>query len=124
MKTAYNLALHPPAPFLTVRLHDPTTDVMLTLPAKVDTGADVSAVPVTMVEQLHLASAGEFVVEAFDGARTRMTAYDIALDAAQLHLTGIPAITFAEEYVLLGRDVLNALRLLLDGPALSVEILP
>jgi hypothetical protein len=123
MKIAYNPTLHPPAPFLTIRLYSPTTGVVLTLPAKIDTGADVTAVPANIVEQLQLASASAFLVEAFDGTQARMIAYDIALDVAQLHLTDIPAITFAEEYVLLGRDVLNALRLLLDGPALSLEVL-
>jgi len=33
------------------------------------------------------------------------------------------AVAISIDYVLLGRDVLNHLRLLLDGPALTLEIL-
>jgi hypothetical protein len=39
-----------------------------------------------------------------------------------LNVTGLLVIGFAEDYVLLGRDVLNRLRVVLDGPELMAEI--
>jgi hypothetical protein len=47
--------------------------------------------------------------------------YNLQID--QLRVNGLLVIGFAEDYVLLGRDVLNRLRILLDGPALTAEIL-
>jgi hypothetical protein len=68
--------------------------------------------------------ADEIEVEGYDGRRATLYCYDVILYVDQLHVAGLSVIAFTEDYVLLGRDVLNLLKLLLDGPALSVEILP
>ncbi len=55
---------------------------------------------------------------------SRLTpAYDIIIRVAQFKLVGLPVVAFSADSILLGRDVLNLLRLLLDGPALTLEIL-
>ena len=67
--------------------------------------------------------AGEIEVEGYDSRRATIRAYDVNLQVDQLSVNGLLVIGFAEDYVLLGRDVLNRLRILLDGPALTTEIL-
>ena len=124
MKTSYNTALTPPAPYLSVRIANLTDSVQSpVVPAKVDTGADVTAIPAAFVDQYDLVPAGEFQVEGYDGHTTTRYCYDVVLRVAQVRVVGLPVITFSADYVLLGRDVLNFLRLLLDGPALVLEIL-
>ncbi len=51
------------------------------------------------------------------------SSYDVNLQIDRLHVNGLLVIGFAEDYVLLGRDVLNRLRLPLDGPAQTTELL-
>ena len=91
--------------------------------AKLDTGADLTAIPTALIERLHLMPAGEIEVEGYDSRRATVRAYDVSLEIDQLNVAGLLVIGFAEDYVLLGRDVLNRLRILLDGPALTTEIL-
>jgi len=120
----YDTSLVPPAPFLAAHVSDPTGSAESPLiPAKVDTGADVTAIPANLVSQLNLVPASEVEVEGYNGHRATLACYDITLRVAHLRVVGLSVITFSEDYILLGRDVLNLLRLLLDGPALSLEIL-
>ena len=124
MKASYDTSLLPPAPFLPVQLASlAERSESVTVQAKLDTGADLTAIPITLIEQLRLMPAGEIEVEGYDRHRATIRAYDVNLQVDQLRVNGLLVIGFAEDYVLLGRDVLNHLRLLLDGPALTTEIL-
>lgn len=125
MKAPYNSALIPPAPFLPVRISNLADNSgALSIPAKIDTGADVTAIPARLIESLRLAPAGEIEVEGYDSRRAALYCYDVVLHVDQLRVVGLSVIAFTEDYVPLGRDVLNLLKILLDGPALSVETLP
>jgi len=124
MKIPYNADLMPPAPFLTVRVSNLLErPEPIALPALLDTGADLTAIPVSLVAQLGLSPAGELAVEGYDGRSLNLISYDITLHVAHVHLVGLQVVPFSESYVLLGRDALNLLRLLLDGPDLSLQVL-
>ncbi len=124
MKASYDTSLLPPAPFLPVRLASLADhSESITVQAKLDTGADLTVIPTVLIERLHLMPAGEIEVEGYDSRRATIRAYDVNLQVDQLSMVGLLVIGFAEDYVLLGRDVLNRLRVLLDGPALTTEIL-
>ncbi len=124
MRVSYDTSWLPAAPVVPVRLaslaeHSET----ITAQAKLDTGADLTAIPYALIERLRLMPAGEIEVEGYDSRRATILAYDVSLQVDQLSVNGLLVIGFAEDYVLLGRDVLNRLRVLLDGPALTTEIL-
>ena len=124
MKASYDTSLLPPAPFLPVQLTSLVDhSESVTVQAKLDTGADLTAIPTTVIERLRLMPAGEIEVEDYDSRRATSRAYDVNLQVDQLNVNGLLVIGFAEDHVLLGRDVLNRLRILLDGPALTTEIL-
>ena len=81
-----------------------------------DTGADVSLLPRSLVASLTSPDAKQYELEAFDG--TKSTAPAIT---AELQLLGK---SFRGQFLLiegwhgvLGRNVLNNLSLLLDGPS-------
>jgi predicted aspartyl protease len=125
MKASYDTSWLPAAPFLPVQLASLAEHAAeIAVQARLDTGADLTAIPYALIERLHLMPAGEIEVEGYDSRRATIRAYDVNLQVEQLSVNGLLVIGFAEDYVLLGRDVLNRLRILLDGPALTTEILP
>ena len=114
----------PPAPFVTVRVrHLVYQERVQELRAKLDTGADVSSIPEATAATLGLREAARLFATGFDGRITQVALYAAQIDlpngqSVQLNVAGIPS-----DYALLGRDILNQLRLLLDGPAHTLEIL-
>ena len=83
----------------------------------IDTGADATLLPSNAVEQLGIAieEDSDFEVQAFDGEIKRLK-----LAKLELYILGKK---FAGEYLLvdraigiLGRNILNNVRILLDGP--------
>ena len=126
MKFEYDdITNDPPAPFLSIRISHPARpDAPLDLRAKVDTGADISALPNDIVNALRLAPSGELRVAGYDGQPTTVTVYAARVTLPDGQRGRLNVLTVPTEYALLGRDLVNHLRLLLDGPAHTLEVLP
>ncbi len=63
MKAAYDTTFDPPAPFLPIRMSNLTDTLELqSVVAKVDTGADITAIPARLIGQLSLMPAGEILI--------------------------------------------------------------
>jgi len=120
----YATQLTPPAPFVTVGLRCPTTGHWLdAVPAQVDTAADRTVVPDTAVAALHLVPDGHALFQGFAGELVELPIYLIEIQVHDLPPVLVrAALGRGESFLLLGRDCLNAYRLLLDGPALTLEI--
>jgi predicted aspartyl protease len=107
----------PPAPVAVVTLRNPATGVTLPdVPMLIDTGADATLLPADAVRKIgvKIETDSGFEVETFDGETKR-------LQLANLELFFLHK-KFAGEYLLidrsigiLGRNVLNNLRLVFDG---------
>lgn len=107
----------PPAPVAHVTLRNPATgDVLTNIPMLIDTGADVTLVPSEAVEKLGIKTEENkaFEVQGYNGETTN-------LKSARLDLLFLNK-TFKGEYLLtnrsigiLGRNILNKLRILFDG---------
>jgi len=66
MKFNYEKAEDPPAPFMSVTLsHDVIDERKIEINAKLDTGADITAIPSKVVEQINLRHSGEMMFEDF-----------------------------------------------------------
>ena len=120
----YNTQKSPPAPFIYVMLANPAgTKQLEQVPAQIDTGADRTVIPWEVVLQLELVPIREKLVESLGGETSNLTTF-----LAQLAVHRPPFRAWevfgakGEPYVLLGRDILNAYRILLDGPGLAVEM--
>jgi hypothetical protein len=120
----YNEQLDPPAPFVHVSLERPDGGATLeNLPAQVDTAADLSVVPGGLVEQLKLVQFDALPVAAFGGIVKTVPTYLGRLSVRGHAATVVEVVSSAEEpHILLGRDVLNRHRILLDGPRAVMEI--
>jgi predicted aspartyl protease len=108
----------PPAPVAYVTLRNPATGALLSdVPMLIDTGADATLLPSNAVEQLDIKPEedADFEVQVFDGEIKW-------LKIARLELYFLDK-KFSGEYLLidrsmgiLGRNILNSVRILLDGP--------
>jgi hypothetical protein len=120
----YTRQFDPPAPFVYVSLRCPLTGVSVhDLPAQVDCAADRTVIPGGLVAVLGLKYVDTIHVPGLGGEILAVSAYQVELTIRALspHLVVVAAQN-DEPYVLLGRDVLNRYRILLDGPGLALEI--
>ena len=112
-----------PAPFLDLTIRHPDdSGQMAGLKAKIDTGADVSAIPATLVTQLGLPMVSKLMIEGYDGVPTSVATYSVKFEIDESLFKSQEIIAIPEIYALLGRDILNYFYLKLNGPELTFEI--
>lgn len=114
---AYDAArFDPPAPLALVTVKSQRLDIVIQgVPLLLDTGADVSLFPRSHVVMLLSSDAKQYELEAFDGTKSMAPAI-----TADLQFLGK---SFRGQFLLidgwhgiLGRNVLNNLPILFDGP--------
>jgi predicted aspartyl protease len=122
---AYNEDLFsPPAPVVSAKLRNPesgaTRDDILLL---IDSGADVTLLPKSAVEALGIQSTGAYELIGFDGGKS--LADVVRADLLFLNKTFRGQFLLGNQDIgILGRDVLNSLAIVLDGPRLVWEARP
>lgn len=113
-------AYDPPAPVADVSLRalDGTDPSVSGVRLLIDTGADVTLLPRTAVLRLGLQpnAAGGYELIGFDGSRTTADAVEMDMIFLNKAFRGRYLLIDAEHGIL-GRDVLAAMALLLNGPA-------
>jgi hypothetical protein len=114
-------SFRPPAPVALVSCRLPTSQKVIDqIPVLLDSGADVSLLP-----SKSLASAlssfdtfPRYELAGFDGTKSFAPAVELQLMFLDKKFSG-QFLLIDEDIGILGRNVLNAVRILLDGPALS-----
>jgi predicted aspartyl protease len=121
---AYNKQFNPPAPFVYVRLRCPQTGAEVTdIPALLDTAADRTTIPGTIVTDFGLVPIDEASVSVYGGAVSTLLLFDVQIAVRELELLDLKVFgNDHEPYVILGRDILNKLHIVLKGPQLALEI--
>ncbi|MEM3023136.1 MAG: retroviral-like aspartic protease family protein [Candidatus Bathyarchaeia archaeon] len=118
----YSLDYDPPAPALRVRIAKPLSDGFVELQGKLDTGADMTAIPEGAIDRIGLIPAGRVRVSSFKGDEAVEYTYFVDLSLPGHEFRMVEVIGARRRDALLGRDVLNALKLTLDGKALAFTI--
>jgi len=119
----YNQSVQPPAPFLDILIRHPVeTDRYQQVPVRLDTGADISAIPQSAAAELGLLAIRDILAEAYDGAQTRIRTYATVLEVAQARFRQIEVVLIPDDYALLGLDVLNHFYASLNGPDLTFDL--
>jgi predicted aspartyl protease len=120
----YSAAYTPAAPLCSVYLGAGGADATIgPFPALLDTGADFSVLPLSVLRQIGAPSIGHGRARSLWQASRTVTVYAVSLRIESLHLRALRVLADDEgEEVVLGRQVLNRLRLLLDGPAGLLDI--
>jgi hypothetical protein len=121
---AYNRQVEPPAPFVHIALRRPGGASSLDdLPAQVDSAADRTVIPGGLVARLGPVPLDEVPVAGFGGQVLLVPTYFVEVTIRGQPPQPVEVLAHeGEPHVLLGRDVLNHHRLLLDGPGLALEI--
>ncbi len=125
MSTTYDGNFSPPAPMLMVELAFPDEAPRVgPIAALVDTGSDGSFVPIAYLEQLNAPLSHEANVHPIFGPPRRLSIYTVDLLFGSARMTEVEVVGSEENAeVVLGRNVLNRLILLLDGPHLETDLL-
>jgi len=109
----------PPAPLAFVVVKSERLGVEIRdVPMLLDTGADVSLLPRSYVAQFALPDAEEYQLESFDGTRSVAPAITAELQVLGKSFRG-QFLVIDTRHGVLGRNVLNNLAILFDGPSLK-----
>lgn len=110
----------PPAPVAMVALRRPSGGQSVSdVPMLIDSGADVTLIPRSAIASLGLVGTGQtYELMGFDGLSSEYESAQADLVFLKRRFRGRYLLIDAEIGIL-GRDVLNHLPLLLDGPALT-----
>jgi predicted aspartyl protease len=124
MRYNYNRQIEPPAPFVHVSLKCLETGKSIdNLPDQIDIGADLTVIPGGIVDVLGLDPLEELRVAGLGGQIFSVPTYKVELTIRTLSPQKVLLIAHdTEPFILMGRDVLNRHRLVLDGPGLVLEI--
>ena len=125
MSEPYTHRVQPPGPTLSIRLQalaaDQSTAAIL---AFVDTGSDATIVPLRYLLEIGAEETAPGWLRSFTGERVPVALYFVDLLLGDLVLPGVRIAGSAQlKEVLLGRDVLNKLMVLLDGPRAETSVL-
>jgi hypothetical protein len=120
----YTAQKDPPAPFVHVTLRNTTTGQELAdLPAQVDHGADITVIPSRLADALVLPRVRLLPVKGFGEHSLQLPTVLVEITIRQLQPVPMEALLSPDEpYLILGRDLLNRYRIVLDGPQLALEI--
>lgn len=114
----------PPAPLALLNVAVIGSDDWATdIPALIDSGADMTVLPDQVVTQLGLIPVEHLPAAGYDGRITSRPVFTVRLvvrDFPPLEMEVMGGV--AERYAILGRDVLNQFKVVLDGPNQRVEI--
>lgn len=114
-------AWDPPAPIVRATMRGPlgtTADV----PMLIDTGSDVSVVPLAVVEALGAAvHPSRVAVQFYSGAEDAWDEANLSVEFAHFRFEGLFLVA-ESSYGIVGRNVLNLITLTLDGPRLRWSV--
>jgi predicted aspartyl protease len=115
----YDRRFDPPAPVVQVTVrHIVQQRRRITAAALLDTGSDVTAIPVSLVQRLQVIPFSRLQLEDVSGETKTVQTYAVHLTIGELTLPRLEVIQTELDQVILGRDVLNHLYVLLRGPEL------
>lgn len=124
MKFKYNREYFPPIPVAEVTFITAAESLRAgPFEAVIDTGADGTIVPIDYLNGILASPTVEMTMRSQWGERRRVLLYLVDVQIGEITLPGIEVVGDEQsDEIILGRDVLNRLQILLDGPSTSTAI--
>jgi predicted aspartyl protease len=122
MKRRLSHDFNPPAPMVPVRIRAPRGLDAATLEGKLDTGADLCAVPEHYLVELDLPPIRTVRAAGFTGDLEEIVVYRVDVEIGDMSFPRVEALPTRRPYVILGRNVLRRLVMRVDGPAELLEV--
>ena len=94
------------------------------VPGLIDTGADATIAPKRLLQSIKARPSTSRYVRSYIGEQRLVRTYAVDVIVNGITLPGIEVIGDDVQELLLGRDVLNRLYLVLDGPRQKIEVRP
>lgn len=126
MTFAYSSRYEPPAPALPTLISAPagnTASPTVEVVALCDTGADTTCLPTDLVADLGLVEVDEVRVQPYEGEPVTEPLYAALLRVGDSYSQITRVISVDSSDIILGRDLLNSMRLDLDGPSQLLRVL-
>jgi len=123
MEYKYSRNFNPPAPVVELSISAPLSNASTLSIALIDSGADITVIPDGTISQLKLWRVDSMPTSGFGKDVIEATVY-----AAILSVEGIlkpkiyRVLSWNEDYALLGRDLLNQLIAVLNGPSEELSL--
>lgn len=126
MKYPYDTSYQPPFPVAQVVFYNSDEGLRTSLEtALLDTGADGSLVPIAYLRQILAPALTDTRIRSHWGEWRSVQLFVVDLELGDLRLPDVFVVGDEQgNEIVLGRDVLNKLRILLDGPANLADIPP
>ncbi len=120
---AYSASYDPPAPVFQVTVANPLNRrLRQTLPALLDTGSDITAVPEETLARFKLYPIRQLQFEDLHANTSIVFTYKVRFTVTEIIIPQIEVVPTGLNFVVLGRDILNRFDLHLYGPQLAFEI--
>jgi predicted aspartyl protease len=119
----YDTDYYPAMPVIEIRVRRRAGQQPLTLKAIVDSGADATMLPLSLMQQLRVRKSGAGLLSSTTNSSYEVDLYTVAVqigDARPIYVEAIGSTQRNE--VIVGRDVLNQFVTTLNAPANVVEI--
>ena len=123
MRFQYDPMEQPPAPYIDLQVSPHNVmGQMTTVSAKLDSGASVTVIPSRLAQHWNMLPISYSRFRGYDGSVTTRPTYRVDIRIGMRQFKDIRVTTSLRRNILLGRDVMNQLRILLDGPQQTVEV--
>ena len=119
----YDITFEPPAPIAEIKISKPFPLEFVPLKGKIDSGADKSVIPDALREIMDLKPGKEIIVKGYDGRITSKPTYYITVLLKEFRFDFIDVLSSDRKEMLIGRDIINNFKLLLDGKNKYFEIM-
>jgi predicted aspartyl protease len=116
MKRSYSRDFVPPAPMWGLGVTTPFGKASVSIEGKLDSGADVCALPETVIAELDLPPVREVRASGFSGVLEPTLLYRCAVELGGRRFENVEALATRRRYAIIGRNVLRHLVVKLDGP--------
>ena len=116
MKYNYDTTVNVPRLLLSLHISNLNKTQKIKVNAMIDTGASISAIPQYFISKLDLSPSRKVQVSGFIGEKEYVYKYFVKVFLTSKMKYEIEVITSKRDYFIIGRDILNRMKLIADGP--------